>query len=125
LETNPWFSDASPLGWQNDGDESYNITRGNNAYAYLDLNGSNAFGASANGGSQKLFDFPLDLSKTVDTYTDAAITNLFYVTNKMHDIFTVMDLMRLGVTFSQTILEKESHSLILTLFCQNPEMVHR
>ncbi len=87
LETNPWFSDASPLGWQNDGDESYNITRGNNAYAYLDLNGSNAFGASANGGSQKLFDFPLDLSKTVDTYTDAAITNLFYVTNKMHDIF--------------------------------------
>ncbi|MPT32605.1 MAG: T9SS type A sorting domain-containing protein [Chryseobacterium sp.] len=87
LETNPWFLDASPLGWQNDGDESYNITRGNNAYAYTDLNGSNAFGASANGGSQKLFDFPLDLNMPVNSYTDASITNLFYVTNKMHDIF--------------------------------------
>ncbi|UQB69362.1 T9SS-dependent M36 family metallopeptidase [Epilithonimonas zeae] len=87
LESNPWLLDASPLGWQNDGDESYDITRGNNAYAYLDLNGSNDFGASANGGSQKLFDFPLDLIKTPDTYTNAAITNLFYVTNKMHDIF--------------------------------------
>lgn len=87
LESNPWFLDASPLGWQNDGDESYDITRGNNAYAYLDLNGSNAFGASANGGSQKSFDFPLDLTKAPNTYTNAAITNLFYVTNKMHDIF--------------------------------------
>ncbi len=87
LETNPWFLDASPLGWQNDGDEVYNITRGNNAYAYLDLNGSNAFGASANGGAQKLFDFPLDLTQPTTAYTNAAITNLFYASNKMHDIF--------------------------------------
>ncbi|SHK73104.1 T9SS-dependent M36 family metallopeptidase [Epilithonimonas mollis] len=87
LEVNPWYDDASPLGWQNDGDDSYNITRGNNAYAYLDLNGSNAFGASANGGSQKLFDFPLDIAQPAGTYTDAAITNLFYASNKMHDIF--------------------------------------
>jgi len=87
LETSPWFLDASPLGWQNDGDEIYNITRGNNAYAYVDLNGSNAFGPSADGGVQKLFDFPLDLNQPVTTYTNASITNLFYASNKMHDIF--------------------------------------
>ncbi len=87
LETNPWFSDASPLGWHNDGEDIYTITRGNNAYAYLDLNGSNAIGTSADGGANHIFDFPLDLTKDIDTYTDAAITNLFYTTNKMHDIF--------------------------------------
>lgn len=87
LEANPWFADASPLGWHNDGDDAYTITRGNNTYTYTDLNGSNSIGSSANGGTQRLFDFPLDLSKPVETYTDAAVTNLFYTTNKMHDIF--------------------------------------
>ena len=87
LETNPWYLDASPNGWQNDGTETYSITRGNNAYAYTDLNGSNSFGSSANGGADKIFDFPLDLTAGVDNYTDASITNLFYMTNKMHDVF--------------------------------------
>ncbi len=87
LETNPWYLDASPLGWHNDGDTTYNFTRGNNAYAYTDLNGSNQIGASANGGTQRLFDFPLNLSQPVTAYTNASITNLFYASNKMHDIF--------------------------------------
>ncbi|MCD9855171.1 T9SS-dependent M36 family metallopeptidase [Epilithonimonas sp. JDS] len=106
LETNPWFLDASPLGWQNDGDEVYNITRGNNAYAYTDLNGSNAFGASADGGSQKLFDFPLDLTQPVTAYTNASITNLFYASNKMHDIFYRFGFDEAGRNFQSSNFDK-------------------
>ncbi|WP_379963913.1 T9SS-dependent M36 family metallopeptidase [Epilithonimonas sp. UC225_85] len=87
LETNPWYLDASPNGWQTDGTDTFSITRGNNAYAYTDIIGSNSFGYSADGGVNKVFDFPLDLSQDVTAYTDASVTNLFYMTNKMHDIF--------------------------------------
>jgi extracellular elastinolytic metalloproteinase len=87
LETNHWYLDASPNGWQNDGTETFSITRGNNAYAYTDTTGSNSFGYSPNGGADKVFDFPMDLNQDVAEYTDASVANLFYMTNKMHDLF--------------------------------------
>lgn len=86
IVTNPWDLSASRDGWHSDGTNSYTITRGNNVYAYTDLNSTNAIGATADGGPQRNFDFPLDITKHHSTYQDAAITNLFYMNNKMHDI---------------------------------------
>ena len=86
LATNPWDLYSSPVGWQNDGSTEYNITRGNNAHAYLDEMSTNAIGASADGGASHNFDFPLNLPESLNNYTNAAITNLFYANNKVHDI---------------------------------------
>ncbi len=81
---------ASPFGWHDtngaDGAE-FTITRGNNVYAYEDSEGSNQPGYSPDGGSDLIFDFALDLSGQANTYFDAAITNLFYVNNMMHDVW--------------------------------------
>ncbi|MCB0630501.1 MAG: M36 family metallopeptidase, partial [Lewinella sp.] len=81
---------ASPFGWHNDGLLSYTITKGNNVYAYEDQLGANA-GLPTSGGLTALqplnFDFPLDLNQSPDTYKDAAVTNLFYWNNLVHDVF--------------------------------------
>ncbi|RMG76421.1 MAG: DUF11 domain-containing protein [Bacteroidetes bacterium] len=80
---------ASPYGWHYDGTAHYLVTKGNNVYAYEDTGGGNA-GLPAVGGvipGQSLnFDFPLDLTQDPSTYTDAAITNLFYWNNYIHDV---------------------------------------
>lgn len=86
LATNPWDLTSSPNGWQKDGSTEYNITRGNNAHAYLDEMSENAIGASADGGAAHVFDFPLSLPDNLTNYTNAALTNLFYANNKVHDI---------------------------------------
>ncbi len=101
--TNPW-SDASPNGWQKDGDTEYNITRGNNAYAYLDLAGTNTDQGSADGGTGHLFDFPLSSYTLNDNTTDskASVTNLFYVNNMMHDIFYKFGFDEAGRNFQAT-----------------------
>ena len=85
LLTNPWDLTASPLGWQNDNTTEYTMTRGNNAYAYTDELSTNAIGASADGGSSHVFDFPFDPSLGLDSYKNAALTNLFYANNYVHD----------------------------------------
>jgi len=87
IVSNPWDLTASPEGWHSDGTNHYTITRGNNVFAYTDLNSTNAVGSSANGGASRNFDFPLDINQAFSTYENAAITNLFYMNNKMHDIF--------------------------------------
>ncbi|PZU84064.1 MAG: metalloprotease [Chryseobacterium sp.] len=87
LVSNPWFLDSSPEGWHSDGTNHYTYTRGNNAYAYTDYNNTNSIGDVAEGGSTRTFDFPLDVNVPASQYTSAAITQLFYMNNKMHDIF--------------------------------------
>ncbi|MGE8556091.1 MAG: T9SS-dependent M36 family metallopeptidase [Chryseobacterium jejuense] len=87
LITNPWDLAASPEGWHSDGTTSYTITRGNNAFAYTDEANTNAPQFSPDGGVSRAFDFPLDITQSQQTYTSAAVTNLFYTTNKMHDVF--------------------------------------
>lgn len=81
---------ASPYGWHYDGTLQYIITKGNNVYAYEDQSGANA-GTPAIGGINPLqplnFDFPLDLNQEPASYKDAAVTNLFYWNNLIHDIF--------------------------------------
>ena len=90
LLSNPWFSDASPDGWHTISGGTYvgshNTTRGNNVMAYDDRSNSNAAGQYADGGANRIFDFPFTVNDTTGNLT-AATTNLFYVNNKIHDIF--------------------------------------
>ncbi len=85
LETDPADPTASPLGWHNDGSTTYATTQGNNVHAYLDLDANNIPdpGSSPAG---PVFDFPVDFSMDPSTYEDAAVTNLFYWNNVVHDI---------------------------------------
>lgn len=90
LVVGPADPSASPFGWHDDdgqlGDE-YTITRGNNVHAMEDQNDNNGIGYSPDAGASLSFDFPADLNQTSNTYLDAAITNLFYMNNMMHDIW--------------------------------------
>ena len=88
LESNPADATASPLGWHTDGTTSWTITRGNNVHAYNDLDANNLPdpGSEPDGGAGLVFDFPLDFGADPTTYQFAAITNLFYWNNVIHDI---------------------------------------
>lgn len=94
LVANPANSLASPYGWHDTngvaGPESQ-YTVGNNVDAYEDSNNSNSptggNAARANGGASLTFDFPIDFSQQPSTYRPAAITNLFYWNNIIHDVF--------------------------------------
>src|SRR5690606_14419922 len=96
LVSNPWFADASPEGWHTIPGGTYagvfTTTRGNNVMAYDDKNSMNTAGAYAEGGAGRVFDFPFVLNDTPGNL-NAATTNLFYINNKIHDIFY-----RLGFT---------------------------
>ncbi|MDR4893643.1 MULTISPECIES: T9SS-dependent M36 family metallopeptidase [unclassified Chryseobacterium] len=87
LLTNPWDLTASPEGWHSDGTNHYTITRGNNTFAYTDESNLNTPQFSPDGGVNRVFDFPLDITASHTTYTSAAVTNLFYNANKTHDVF--------------------------------------
>ncbi len=90
IETNPADALASPFGWHDTdgvpGAESQR-TRGNNVSAQEDRDGNNFGGFRPNGGASLDFQFALDLStqRPVD-YRAAAITNLFYWNNIIHDV---------------------------------------
>ncbi len=88
LVTNPWDTTASPEGWHSDGTNHYTYARGNNVYAYTDVtnNNTSSVANSTDGGASRVFDFPIDLTQYHTSYKDAAITNLFYINNKVHDI---------------------------------------
>jgi hypothetical protein len=74
---------ASPNGWIDDGG---NETRGNNVDAHLDLDANDVADLPRPQGSpNRVFDFPLDLAQEPTAYRDAAVTQLFYVCNWMHD----------------------------------------
>lgn len=89
----PFNNEYSPLGWHDTGNPDNDMfkeyTVGNNVAAYSDEANKNTLedlAQLAYGGPEKKFDFPLDITKSVDTYRDAAITNLFYINNMMHNI---------------------------------------
>ncbi|WP_109852191.1 M36 family metallopeptidase [Aquimarina sp. AU58] len=90
IVTNPANATASPFGWHDTNGSNgaeHTITRGNNVWAQDDINGNNGTGSSPNGGSSLDFDFPLNLNQDPSNYRDAAITNLFYWNNIIHDVF--------------------------------------
>ncbi|MEO0472428.1 MAG: M36 family metallopeptidase, partial [Bacteroidota bacterium] len=81
---------ASPFGWHDTNGilgAEFTITRGNNVFAYEDRNANNAPGYSPDGGAALIFDHPLNLNHAAPNYEDAAITNLFYLNNVMHDMW--------------------------------------
>lgn len=90
LIVSPANSIASKFGWhttKTDGSPEFTITRGNNVYAYLDTDSDNAPDQiQVNGGTGLIFDFPFDQTKNPEDYRPAAVTNLFYMCNMMHDI---------------------------------------
>lgn len=88
----PWAAGgvASPYGWHDTNGAAgaeYTITRGNNVLAQEDANGNNGTGYSPDGGAALTFDFPVNLAQQPANYRDAAITNLFYWNNLMHDVW--------------------------------------
>jgi len=92
VELAPWENavTASPYGWHDtDGvmGAEFTITRGNNVFASEDRDGNNVPGASPDGGTDLVFDFPIDLAtqQPID-YVDAATVNLFYWNNVVHDV---------------------------------------
>ena len=90
LVTNPADLIASPFGWHDTNGSpgaEYTITRGNNVFAYEDRDANNSPGHSPDGGSSLDFSFPVNFANQPPTYEDAAITNLFYWNNVIHDIF--------------------------------------
>ncbi|KAI3649026.1 hypothetical protein MP228_006880 [Amoeboaphelidium protococcarum] len=85
-------SEASPLGWHAQGeDESdrFTTTAGNNVYAQENLDGKTSGEINnyrPDGGEDLDFRSKVDLKKSPKTYLDAAIINLFYMNNVMHDL---------------------------------------
>ena len=98
----PSLNGASPNGWHNTSPTiggsttTFNYTRGNNVFAYSDLDNSNPSVASINSyafassGSYPNLVFDHDYGGTgtvASDYIDAATTNLFYMNNVMHDLW--------------------------------------
>lgn len=90
LVVDPSDALASPFGWHDvDGSDGaeYTITRGNSVFAYEDGSNNDQPGYSPDGGAALSFDHPLDLGQQPAVNQDAAITNLFFWNNTMHDVW--------------------------------------
>ena len=78
LDTN-----ASPAGWMDDG---VNETRGNNVDAHTDWDADNIADLPRPQGSPfRVFDFSMDLTQAPHSYSNAAVVQVFYWNNFMHD----------------------------------------
>jgi hypothetical protein len=76
-------TNASPAGWIADGE---NETRGNNVDAHLDRNANDTNDEPRPQGSPfRVFDFPLDLEASPTNSQAAAVVQLFYWNNWIHD----------------------------------------
>ncbi|WP_417865627.1 T9SS-dependent M36 family metallopeptidase [Xanthomarina gelatinilytica] len=90
LLSSPADDTASPYGWHDTNGVAgaeYTITRGNNVYAYEDTADSDTPGYSPDGTATLNFDFSLNLSQEPLGYQDVSVTNMFYVSNVMHDVW--------------------------------------
>lgn len=95
LISNPYHPAASPKGWhdinalnQNNPDDLFTITRGNNVIAVDDWDGDNSDGTAAEGTANLLFDFPYaGTTVAAANSVNASLTNLFYMNNMLHDIW--------------------------------------
>ena len=88
------YPTSSPFGWHDtngiEGAE-YTITRGNNVFAYEDKDDDNSSdGNEPDGGASLNFDFPVDLAQDPRQSNHAAVTNLFYLVNMMHDVTALL-----------------------------------
>jgi extracellular elastinolytic metalloproteinase len=90
---------ASPNGWHDTGSTQYTITRGNNVNAYEDGNNSNSPGLQPDCGGSLDCLFGLDLTQGPNSYESAAVTNLFYWNNIIHDVTYVYGFDEAGGNF--------------------------
>ncbi|KAJ1963255.1 hypothetical protein GGI12_002161 [Dipsacomyces acuminosporus] len=81
--SNPASTKASPKGWVTSG-----TTVGNNVWAQNNPTGGDTWKNNhrPQAASGNVFNYPLDLTKQPSSYVDAAITQLFYTINIMHDL---------------------------------------
>lgn len=89
LQTNAHWPVASPFGWHDTNGvagHEFTITRGNNVYAKEDTLANNGNGYSPSGGDSLFFDFPFSVDARPRANLNAAITNLFYMNNVLHDV---------------------------------------
>ena len=92
LVANPADALASPFGWHDTNGSAgaeHTVTRGNNVHAYADTVGDGSPDplSEPNGGAGLDFDFPFDPSREPLEFRPAAVTNLFYWNNVIHDVF--------------------------------------
>jgi hypothetical protein len=89
---NPADAKASPYGWHDTNGlvgPEFTITRGNNVNAYADSDNNNAPDPASqpDGGRGLDFNHPIPtFDATPAVYRDAAVDNLFYWNNVMHDM---------------------------------------
>ena len=91
LVVNPANGSASPFGWHDTNGAAgaeFNTTQGNNVQAYTDVDANNSpdAGSSPSGGTTRNFDFAMPLTSAPSAYRPAAVTNLFYWNNIIHDV---------------------------------------
>ena len=83
------LNEASPFGWHDtDGQEGpeYMETRGNNVHAFLDRDANDQPDSlTVKGTDDYLFEFPFDLTMEPHLVQEAAVTQLFYANNFLHD----------------------------------------
>ncbi len=80
---------ASPFGWHDTNGiagAEFTATRGNNVFAQEDRDANNSGGFRPDGTPSLAFDFPIDFAQPPENNEAAAITNLFYWNNILHDI---------------------------------------
>lgn len=91
LVSNPHNATASPYGWHDTNGSpgaEFTTTRGNNVLAQEDGDSNNGTaGTMPSGGAGLTFDFPYGgTSAQPQSYTNASVTNLFYMNNILHDV---------------------------------------
>jgi extracellular elastinolytic metalloproteinase len=101
---NPYNPVTSPAGWQNDGTPGGNFTdtRGNNVDAQADLFATNDSTIRPDAGPSLRFVSPIDFTQRPQAYLNAAVTNLFYVDNWLHDVHAVYGFDEASGNFQQT-----------------------
>lgn len=101
VESDAWLkagagNNATTYGWHYDGTSSFDITKGNNVFAYLDVSNTNTSDATNNWPVQSSTGIPAltfqttpDLAKNPASVTNKnfAVSNLFYWNNILHDVF--------------------------------------
>ncbi|MDY7094410.1 MAG: M36 family metallopeptidase [Acidobacteriota bacterium] len=90
LVVSPADSTASPFGWHDTNGSAgaeFTIHRGNNVHAYDDRDNNNSPPSSEpDCGGSIVCDFSLNLTQAPNQYIPAAVANLFYWNNIIHDV---------------------------------------
>ncbi len=106
IQTDAPDTEASPLGWHDTDPEAgvgeFNDTRGNNVRAQEDRDADDLGGFRPDGGDTQEFDFPIDFESRPSANQDAAITNLFYQSNVLHDIHLLYGFDEAAGNFQET-----------------------